>query len=297
MGVVGRLFDAVRVGHRETVSAVTTMGGRREDWGPVSREVFVFLVDWLEKNFGNPKFPKLSDASLAKLTTPVREWLEQLRDSDWPDSPREYKAYEVQPNQQKYYKKVSTQVRKALGVACRVNRFRRCALTMKHKTSFRLAWGDYDRPGVKRVFWLRLPYPSLFSDMLLLGARSVAHAFGLDMEVRDILAGNGLDRQVRELVERLETSEHVRAVRKRTAFVIELASIADVGLSDCLDHYHTVTSGTLGSTIAQKNVAIGIQLAQEVLLHFAEFPLRIAVLSAKGGLTTWTAPLWCCCLP
>lgn len=255
--------------------------GRRGDYGAVPKAAFVAMVGWLDDVWTRePDYPGLSDAALGGRQGPVRTWLRELATGEWPDGDRGYATFLCQENQSDYYRVLSTQVRKALSVACRALGFARCAQTMKDELEFRVAWGDFERESVGdssrsmkdwvgRVAWLRVPYRSEYSELLLLGARSMAETLGVGLDIHELTPNNSLLDEAQVLAESLRHSEGGSGSPGSTAFVLELADATEASLvrQHHLPEYRIVTTGGRGATVGQDDTAIGIRIADAVFEH------------------------------
>ena len=267
--------------------------GKQRDLGPVPREVFVLLVGWLNRNIDKLNIPQLSNDSLGGKAEAVKEWLGELVKLPWPVDPNEYATFNCNDKAfEKSYKTLNTQARKALAVASQSYRFRHVVQVKKHGMEFRIGWEEWEaeepnRSPIQNVFWLRLPYRSLFTEMLLLGARSVASAFGIKLTIQEVANGVSLGQKTRKLVEQLERdADDVEEVRRRTAFVIAKASVTDAALMRCLSGYHAVFAGYTGGSVFMDHAGVASQLASAILDRMPDRPLKICVLCAKGGLVT-----------
>ena len=267
-------------------------GEAKETSGPVPREAFVLLVGWLHRNIDKWNFPQLSNESLGGKAEAVKEWLGELANLPWPDDPGEYATFTCDKALENSYKSLNTQVRNALAVASQFYRFRDAVQVKKDGSQFRIAWQQWDaeepdRSPIQQVFWLRLPYRSLFTEMLILGGRSVASAFGIQLTIHEVGDGVSLGLEARKLVEQLETeADDVEEARRRTAFVVAKASVTDAALMHCLSGYHAVFAGYTGGSVFMDHAGIASQLASAILDRMPDRPLKICVLCAKGGLVT-----------
>ena len=268
------------------------------DHGAVPKEAFAALVQWLATTWDTePDYPGLSNEELGNKRGPVREWLQSLESGDWPRGPREYRVFECDPDMENYYRTISTQTRKCLAIASRALGFRYSAQTMKEGLAFRVAWDDLEKRRIRsgdasdaaassitRIEWLRIPYQCTFSDLVLLGARSMAEALGITLALREVRPDGDHFEATRIAVDEIEQEGNVNDIHRSTAFVLELAEVTAAAISrhSHLSEYRVVTTGVRGATVSQDDPSIGIGLADAVVAcGAASKTCRVAVVASS----------------
>jgi hypothetical protein len=218
---------------------------RHLDDGAVPTEAFTALMQWLTTTWAtDPDYPGLSNEDLGLKRNPMREWLEGLKKGAWPRGPKEYRVFVCDAEHGDYYKGLSNQARKCLAIASRALGFLHDAQTMQDDLEFRVAWGKHKDAGVtsadlsdvknncvKRVEWLLMAHQSTFSDLVLLGASSMAEALGVGLRVRELKLDGGQFEETRIVVDELERTGNVEDIRESTVFVLELADVTTAVMS------------------------------------------------------------------
>jgi hypothetical protein len=254
---------------------------RHLDDGAVPTEAFTALMQWLTTTWAtDPDYPGLSNEDLGLKRNPMREWLEGLKKGAWPRGPKEYRVFVCDAEHGDYYKGLSNQARKCLAIASRALGFLHDAQTMQDDLEFRVAWGKHKDAGVtsadlsdvknncvKRVEWLLMAHQSTFSDLVLLGASSMAEALGVGLRVRELKLDGGQFEETRIVVDELERTGNVEDIRESTVFVLELADVTTAVMSrqQHLSQYRVVTTGARGAAVSQDDASIGIQLAEAAI--------------------------------
>lgn len=253
----------------------------RYDRGAVPREAFLAMKSWLDRVWTcNPQHPELSNTALGKNQKSVRDLLDALAMDPWPQDASSYKTFTIQVNEEDRYRAISRLTRKALAVACRELGFQYRAQTMKSKLEFRIAWGNTlasqnrsaktscnEDSQVTRVIWLRAPYPGSFSDLVLLGASTMAQHLGVNLEVHDLKPGESLVQKVRSLGNGGSKSGKGRKTFRNCSFVLELADApeAALALNSTLSRCRVITTGVIGADISLEDTKIGMELAKSLI--------------------------------
>ena len=276
--------------------------GRHLDYGAVPKEAFRAMLRWLEDVWSkSPSNPDEGNPSSRSKQKYAKEWLGKLATSEWPEKPGEYKTYLCSDEvDAEYYSTLSTQARSLLIPACEALGFRYCAQTMQDGLEFRVAWDSFERVGIdrpaggtettniKRIAWVQVPYQCAFTDLVLLGATSMAGSLGLDLQIHAAKSSGKLFETTQGIAKGIERRLGAEDARNSTAFVLELADVSDATLSKHhhLRGYRVINTGMRGSLVAQDDASIGIQLADAALAgHSSSSLCRIGIIAANKAFT------------
>ena len=271
---------------------------RHIDFGPVPKEVFLFLAEWLVRAWKEtPDHPELCDRALNGKRGQVERWLKVLlRRTEWHRDERGYLDVTRMAGANTG-NSVSTAMRHCLAVASRENGLRRCVQTAKDGDTFRLCWGGLivdRRSAIRRVIWLYKPSgANTFTDSMKLGALTMAKELGLGIAFVECCLENS---SVRKLLDRCldsigQAGGDDEGRRASTAVVWDREGLPGGDLQAALlelDGLRTVTVGPPDAMVRRDHVAVGSMLARQIVeldqsWPFGERTSRRVVLMEAGA--------------
>lgn len=256
---------------------------RHDDFGPVPKEVFLFLAEWLMRVWKEmPGHPELCDRALHGKRGQVENWLETLlQRNDWPRDEHGY--LDVTPVAGETTATViSTAMRRCLAVASRENGLRRCVQTAKDGDTFRLCWGGPvtdRRTPIRRIVWFyRACDADSFTDAMKLGAMRMAKQLGIGIAfVEACVKGRNARGLLDKCLESVSFAGSDEDRRNSTAVVWDREGTTDSDHQAALlefDGFRTITVGPPSAMVRRDHIAVGAMLADHILTTEKHWPIK-----------------------